>query len=222
MIYDYDAYAQFVIGILKRVCVVRTEQLIHALMNNFTDMDESRAGIILKQLQNDNRLLMSSDGWTVTVGAYSKRAQNRLYDALTYIGRYRLKEPFGDYVTDEDKRYVDLMWIVVDMLPDSAKFMKSSEPWDILFITKKTEVRRPKLYLLALIDENFEHLQVPVIRNNNLYNFEEIQDDVRTIALFRNRDSIEYTDTSFFSYVCVLDNSDRKHYAIIERNVHKT
>lgn len=222
MIYDYDAYAMFVVGILKRVCVVRTEQLLHALMNNFSDMDENRAGIILKQLQNDNRLLMSSDGWTVTVGAYSKRAQNRLYDALTYIGRYRLKEQFGEYVTDDDKRYVDLMWVVIDMLPDSAKFMKSSEPWDMLFITKKTEGRRSKLYLLVLIDEDSEHLQVPVIRNNSLYDPKEMQDDVRTIALFRNRSAVEYTDTSFFSYVCVLDDSDRKHYSIIERNVHKT
>ena len=29
MIYNYDAYAMFVVGILKRVCVIRTEQLLH-------------------------------------------------------------------------------------------------------------------------------------------------------------------------------------------------
>ena len=218
MLFDYDAYGEFIIGILNRICIVRTEQLVKALMNTYVDMSADRAGVILRSLQRDNRLLMSSDGWTVTYGAYLKRTRNKFFDNLVYGMPYRIKEPFDVYVTNDDRNASDLFWIIIDMLPDSIDFMKSSPPWNMLFITKKSEKKKQKLYLLVTIEEGVEHLQIPVLVNNTDYNNENIKDDLRMIALFKNMESFEIADTSLFSYSCVLDNTKDRHFRLVKKN----
>lgn len=222
MIYDYDVYDDFVVGILKRISILYTEQLILALMNTYNNVDRERAEMLLERLQKDNRVMLSVDGWAVTTGAYLKRTQDKLFRMSKYSGKYRIPVTFSEYVTDNDRKRADLFWIIVDMLPDSNGFMSALEPWSFVFVSKRSEKRTSKLFLLTKIDEGLEHLQVPAIAMNTDFSDKFFDENVRTIALFDDKDAIEDVDTTNFSFVCTLNENTPRHYDIQKRNIHRT
>lgn len=222
MIYDYDVYDDFIVGILKRISVLYTEQLILALMNNYNNVDRERAVMILARLQKDNRVMMSVDGWSVTTGSYLKRTQDKQFRMSKFTGKYRIPGTFSEYISDEDRKRADIFWIVVDMLPDSNNFMSALEPWNYVFVSKRSEKRTSKLFLLTKIEKGLEHLQVPAIAMNTDFSDKFFNENVRTIALFDNGDAIEDVDTSCFSFVCVLNDDSPRHYDIAKRNISRT
>ena len=138
MIIGLDEYERFIRGILKKVPVMKMNQLVKALVNNYEEMDESFAQSILFAIERKGYVLLSENGWALTQGAYLTITNDRFFDGIIKNRTYRLPDLIPYYDTDSaGKRYkvkdveikdmvterqmqqIRCMYLVIDMLPDS-------------------------------------------------------------------------------------------------------
>jgi len=163
MIRGLEEYENHIRKILKKVPLMRTEQMEIMLMRTFEGTDRALAGQILTAVQRRGYLLLSEDGWLMTKAIYVQLSGDTFYDGLLPQGQCRLPE-MDALCRDFRRGQTELMWVIADLAPSSNDFLMSCGVWDAAFITEDEEEKEAKIYELIWIPERLERVKCELLR----------------------------------------------------------
>lgn len=190
MITDFYLYYDFIKNIMRKLTVLKTEQLILSLMNYYYDdvhMSREKAQNILNSMQAHGYILLSKSGYAMTKGYYKTITADKFMDNLNYdsnkarpelSGYYHLPDNLtaydtagnysdsGDieyFINDYYKKLINCYWIVVDMFPESYSFAVTQEPYNIMFGVNNED--DSALYELVYIDKQSARWMPEILRN---------------------------------------------------------
>lgn len=239
MIYGIDIYEEFILSILKRIPILRTKQLLIALQKYYEDMSDKLASDILFGLQRKRVIMLSETGWVMTQGMYYRLTNDKFNDGATFRTTYHIPKEIGIYgnihetnnkltwgrirtstIEDEldqhTKNYVNCMWLVVDMLPDSEDFFVANPPWNIAFDTSSSDPENSKLFLISMVPSSGETTKCEAFRNLPKINDEKLRNSIRRIAIMEDPNHYWKIPHLGFSHVVALDENMQTNYRIIE------
>lgn len=217
MIYNIEIYGDFIRKILRKIPYIKTKILIRCLVNNFNDVDEKMAEKILYELQSQGECLLSSDGWAITKGMYYRISDDKFRDNFKYHNDCRLSN-VETYLENLNKDDVDIMWLVADLMPDAENFIVCDTPWNIMFDVPSSEWQEPRLFQLIKIPGNVEDERIELLKNSKrLIPEEKLLSSIRRIALIDNPAHAFKIPQLGFTHICVLDESQKKGYRIVEK-----
>ena len=236
MIYGKDDYEELVRNMLKRVPVLRTQQLNISLKKTFQGMTDAVASAILLSLQRQGYLLLTDDGWAITKGMYLKLTADKFFDETRDRGREmnKLGSVIHTYEIDGSDRIkteasidelmgqkmhdiVDCMWAAVDMMPDSEDFILSCPPFTVSFATPSDEDRDGKLFELIKINAGNEDATIRLLYDLPKIEDAEIKKIVNRVAIIENEAHAWKVPYLGFSAICCLDKNEECGFRIIEK-----
>lgn len=131
-----NEYEQIITKILSEMGVVKTEQLVIALMKSL-NVNLDSALQFMKDAQKNRRVLMSIDGYSMSVGTYHS------YIDDPFMDRCKLNDEDCVIAFDIgkeipiDEKLINSFWITVSMYPNSKDFYVGRTPWFNTFIYEK-------------------------------------------------------------------------------------
>ena len=159
MIANYEMYEEFVNEITRKVPLIKTDQLALMLSNYFKQPLETIDPVMLALYRN-TAIIMTADGWSMTVGEYIKLTGDRF---LQRRNSEEMEEDelerfpnMDDVCSKINKPLSKAMWLVAEMLPDSKNFILASSPWAVVFETEATEEKPALLYQITYIGKGHE------------------------------------------------------------------
>ena len=214
MIPNYDEYERFVRSILKRVPLLKIEQLIIALKNTYTDVSDGLAIKILHSIQKNGYVLLSGDGWAMTKSYYRTITGDNFFDGIIRNNNYRIDkaEPL---LVNQSMDMVNCMWLVVHMMPDSENFVIGNYPWNILFTSIPREDKNGLLYEITVLKSENIGLQIEVLKNKCEIHDEEWRDSIRRIAIVDDEKIASKIPYIGFSHICVIDEKSKEHFNVL-------
>ena len=215
MIRGLEEYETYIRKILKKVPLMRTEQMETMLMKTFEGTDRTLAGQILTAVQRRGYLLLSEDGWLMTKGIYVQLSGDTFYDELLPQGQCRLPE-MDALCRDFRRGQTELMWLIADLAPMSNDFLMSCGVWDAAFITEDEEEKEAKIYELIWIPGRLERVKCELLRT-----LPEVKDPadrrlIVRIAVMENGVHAYKVPYKGIRYIVEPDGSAR-HYRIAEK-----
>ena len=215
MIRGLEEYETYIRKILKKVPLMRTEQMEIMLMKTFEGTDRTLAGQILTAVQRRGYLLLSEDGWLMTKGIYVQLSGDTFYDGLLPQGQCRLPEMDG-LCRDFWRGQTEPMWVIADLAPSSNGFLMNCGVWDAAFITEDEEEKEAKIYELIWIPGRLERVKCELLRT-----LPEVKDKadrrlIVRIAVMENGVHAYKVPYKGIRYIVEPDGSAR-HYRIAEK-----
>ena len=235
MIYGIEEYERFIHDICSQIPVLKTEQLVKAIMKTYDGFTEMVAYEILFALQNNHRILLSEDGWAITKQLYKSITNDKFLDSLHlnnryYIGQYVNKygqNGSGKYTKGKDvklesllmnkyKRLINCAWLLIDMMPECERIVSFTNPWDLSFITTSEGNKQGKLYQLIYIPEKDESATLSLL--NSMCNIDkpELRDSIRRIVILENENHAFKVQQIGVKFICSIDENEESKYKIIE------
>lgn len=237
---DFNYYHDFVRGILKKLPVLKTKQLIKAITNYYYEddlMSEEKAQLILNNMQSHGYLLLSENGWAMTKGYYKTITNDRFLDNLASKGYYYLPEQFDvydsqhkwqscekieDLIDEYHKNLINCFWVIVDMFPEGYSFMITQEPYNAMFISTNQdgeymlyEVMYVHYYSMRFIDEILKNVcKAGSPKDDNLET--EGHDFIHKIVILEEESSAYQIPYTGIDYICVIDDKTNTNYRIVE------
>lgn len=235
MIAGLEGYETFVRSILKRVPLLKTEQLIKALVNNFEDIDKDVAKSILFAIQRRGYVMLSETGWAMTQAMYLGLTSDKFFDGVIKNNAYRIPEKIYQFGIDKEtekngplkeitieeevhKNRLQLqkcMWLVIDMLPDSFDFVVTETPWNVVFVSEPSDDRDGLLYQITYIPSKNEDLHIEILKSLPKIEDKELRENIRRIAIMEDERHAWKLPYIGFSHICVIDDNEEAHYRIL-------
>ena len=239
MIYGMEEYEDFIREILRKVPILKTEQLKICLMNSFNDISEEVAREILTAIQRRGYILLSKAGWAMTKRMYKditndvrgtfikvKDEETGLYDPYHYLeeklsvyGKDHNKIIKCDYVenliSEKKKDIVDCMWIIAEMMPASEEFCFGNTPWTVMFHSPPTEKVDGKLFQISKISSKTEDSRIEMIKSLPKIKDKNLLKNIRRIAIMDDENHAWKIPYLGFTHVLKIDESIPKKYKII-------
>ena len=214
-IYRLEEYKEFIQSIVRKVPILRTEQLSAALVNTY-DVNYKDALAILRELQNVGVLLLSEDGYAMTRQAYLKLMGGRKIEGAKTSYAAKIS-PMHELVAKNEYylNLIDCMWIVVDMLPLSQRFVVCPEPWDIVFDTASDDDNPSMFYQITRIPADREDVRCELLKCVRKIS-DYMRDKTVRIAIMDNENHNWMVPHIGFSHIVKLDPSNYRHYVITE------
>lgn len=217
MSYIIENYQNIVKEILNKIGICRTRQLVNCLKNRFKELDDEGALDILRALQRNRYLMLSQDGWTLTVGAYMQFANDKFFDkTITSPTEFAIPYDIGQ-ILNINKNIVNSMWIVADMFPDSKDFVLCNSPWDICFSTMPNEKHKGRLFQITTIGKGEENSKAELIKSLPAVSSESFRDVIRRIAIIEDENMAFKVPHLGFFFICKIDEKSPIGYKIIEQ-----
>ncbi|MBR2788189.1 MAG: hypothetical protein IKD94_03405 [Erysipelotrichaceae bacterium] len=219
MIEGYREYEDFVRHITRSVPLIRTEQLRIMISRYFSQSLDS-TDVILFALQRNLVILMSEDGWSMTVGQYMRITGDNFLQGRNAYGAIedelnRLPE-MDNKCREINKPLSECMWIVADMLPDSRDFMIAASPWVVAFTSDPTEERASLLYEITYIPKGYEVTRTELLKNVPKITSNLVRKGLRRICIMEDESYAFRVPHNGFSHIIKIDHSRKNHYRIIE------
>jgi len=217
MIQNEEIYIEFLLGIIKKMSILKTEQLSRALYKTYQGMNRKIANNVLSNMQDHGSILLSPDGWAMTKGTYASISGDKLMENILNKSQFRIPpmdRMIKDYGISMDA--IECLWIVIDMLPDSIDFVVNKNPWFLLFDTQKTNEDVSKLYEITRIPKNKEEARIEMLRAVSVTK-EPMRQSIVRIALIDDEKHSWMVPHIGFSYICVLDDNAKSHFKVIEK-----
>lgn len=232
MIDNYETYSNYVRGILKKVPILKTGQLISALMSEYEDkdMDAQFALAILHAIQRNGHVLLSSGGWAMTKGAYRMYSKDKFGTAIESNADFRLGDKISVFSDDQhrivqsvnmekllsnkDLKMIDCMWVVADLMPLSEHFIIGTDPWNLIFVSE--DDAGGTCYEVVKINETSENATIEMLRNTPRITDHEMRDSICRIAVLDSADHAWKVPYIGFTHICVLDKQSETGYSVIE------
>ena len=214
-IYNLAEYKEFVQSIVRRVPILKTEQLTTALVNTY-DINYKDALDIVRQLQNVGVILLSEDGYAMTRAALLKLTGERRIEGLNSFYSRNLP-PMHELIAKNDYylNLIDCMWVVVDMFPLSQRFVVCPEPWDIVFDTASDGENPSMFYQITRIPADREDVRCELLKCVRKIS-DYMRDKTVRIAIMDNENHNWMVPHIGFSHIVKLDPSNYRHYVITE------
>ena len=229
----YDEYYDFIKEIMRKVPALPIELLIIALMNYFPELvpNSKLALFILREIQRNGHILLSSDGWAITKEMYlfytNDKGRNYNVNSATRLGDkiavFSERNPdeivkevsISDLISNKDKKVIDCLWIVFDLLPDSNDFVIGVDPWNVSFCTEYDD-DPGTCYQIIRINNEFKDCYQDILRYlPKMTDFYERENTFR-IAIVDTPEDASKVPYVGFRFICVLDNESETGYRIIE------
>lgn len=216
MNYDNTNPSNLVRNILKKVKFLRTKQLIICLTNSFSEYDESSALYILVSMQMKGYILLSKDGWAMTIGVYNQISDDKFYDKIDTTQYHAINFNIEPYLEKYDKSLVNLMWLVADTYPQSEDFVMGDYPFVINYSLDPNGKNHKILYQLAYFSKENELFDIQLLKSTK-YIYPEFRDAVVRIAVVEDEKRANFVPRVGFKYICVLDNSQNNNFRILQK-----
>jgi hypothetical protein len=208
---EYTEYEKLLFDLLYYFNPCRKAQLVRALHRNFKDMKVAEAEKILLNYQSKGHVLLSSDGWAMTKGKYVEYTGDDKFELLTYESDTRIGNMNRFCATKETKKMVDVLWVLVDMLPDSRDFSVFAKPFQVNLVYKG------KLFQVIDIPADEEDLRVATLQAMPNDFFEDFKKNIYRIAIMENpAHAWKVPEGIGFRYVVTIDENEKAHYRIVE------
>lgn len=213
---DCEEYAK---NILQRIPILRTKQLAKALYKLSAYVSgEEEALIFLHKIQRRGYLFMSPDGFTLSRGAYSMAANDRLLTTVDYAnGQFAIPD-IGPtlYKKNLITSATDCFWIVCDFLPYSYEFIANlTPPWSVCFDVKGSDGKN-RVYQVMKIKKG-DAYQTAMILKSLPQVPKEVQSNIIRIALLEDPREKDVIPAAGFKFLCTIDERKRRGYTIIEK-----
>ena len=218
MIYEIEKYQTFIIEILRRIPILKADQLRRALQASFRGLDWENACEILTALQRRGYVLLSPDGWAMTKGVYKTLSGDRFCQKLLQDLDYRLPN-----MTQKINRQgvsmdvIDAFWVVIDMMPASINFVVNSQPFVLLFDTDKNKDEISKVYEITKISKSREDSRCELLRQLTKITDPNMQKRTVRIAVIENEKHSWMVPHIGFTFICVLDKNESTNLRIVEK-----
>lgn len=218
MINKYGVYEDFVKSILKRICLVKTEQLLICLQRKYgEEMNYQLANKILQTMQNSGYILLTDDGWAMQKGVYVELTNDKFYDNINYLADNFINFNMDDVCKKYNKEVINCMWIAAAMMPEADDFIVSNAPWFITFLTKQVDEKPAHLYQVTYIPKEYADLNAEVLKTTVDIKNKEGFENLGRIALLDDDTYVNKVPKVGFSHIAVLDDNELLHYKIIEK-----
>ena len=216
MIYNLEDYEEYVRGLLKKVPLMRTEQLKICLRKTFVNMPEDVTQSILVAIQRRGYLLMSVDGWTMTKGIYVELTGDNAFKNHLSHGPFRLQE-MNEICKNRNKKIVDLMWLIADLSPSSEDFFFATSPWDIAFVDEGSEDKQSKIYEIIYVPERSENAKAEALRLLPKMEHKDDRAAITRIAVMENANHEWKIPHKGFKFIVQIDHDSPKHYRVVKK-----
>jgi hypothetical protein len=203
-------------------------------MNEFKDRDISPdfALGILRAVQRNGHVLLSTSGWALTKGEYRMVSNDKFNTSVDFTARYRVAdkisvysddhhmitrhEKFENVLSGKAKKIIDCLWVAIDMLPESEEFVIGTDPWSIIFTAEGDDDEPSCLYEIVKINEVSENVTMELLRNLPKISDKSMQETTYRIAVMDNGDHAWKVPYVGFSHICVLDDNTDTGYSVVE------
>lgn len=222
MIENYQDYEDFTKTIVKKVPLLKTDQLI-LLMANYFKQDASTLNPVLFALQSMGVIFMTVDGWTMTIGEYQKLTGDRfLQNRYRYMEDDYRRLPEMDRICRKiNKPLVESLWLVADMMPDAKDFVVAGFPWTVSFLTCPTETKDSLLYEITYIPKGLEYAKTELLTTIPKIQSNHVKDIVRRVCILEDESYAWRVPRVGFSVIVVIDHSRVNHFRVVEKRTDK-
>ena len=241
MIERFNEYSDFLDKITGKIQVLKTEQLVRALVNYYEGMNTELAFQIIKAYQRNRHIFLTEgdlDGWAIKPNLFRiithdkfyaqenpKNSNNRIPSIWNVYNedcsKILMKKPPEELLTQSQKNDVNSFWIILDMLPESEDFQISKKPWTYVFTTDADEETNRSSLLYQIIKINKINQDAVVEMLKNVPESEEKDADMkkvyRRIALVEDERVAHRLPHIGFSHVCKLNDDKPRHYEVIKK-----
>lgn len=192
----------------------RTEQLILVLTNYFKNITAKQAKDILYAYETNGHILLSTDGWAMTKGKYSQITGDSKEEFIKYEQNVRIGDMGATIkqMCSSELKYVDALWVLIDMLPDSLDFSPMGKPFDIAFVSNN------KLFQVISIKKIAEDVKIAQLKSlPNNYDDDTKKNTVRIAILEDSTHAFKIPEGLGFRFILAIDNTKSNHYRVIEK-----
>lgn len=221
MSYIIENEQNLIRDIMKRVGVCRTKQLVNCLKNNNKELKDEDALNILGGLQRNRYLLLSQDGWAMTIGAYTQFANDKFFDkTITAPTEFAIPYDIGTILEKDNcinKDIIDCLWIVADMMPESKEFIISNYPWSICFDTSANAEHEGRIFQLTKVAKGKERTRGEVFKSLPSIKSDGLKKCIRRIAIVEDPQGAWEIPHLGFYFICAVDESSPTGYRVIEK-----
>ena len=189
-----DYYLNFIRKIIKKVHVMKCNQLIRALVLKF-DIREPNARRLLLLAQRRNILAISTDYYALTIQYYKMITDDVFLDNLVLKDfNNRITFPIYPMIEYHERNIIKCLDVVVEMMPYSEDFIITPSPFiitfDIPFIENDEESIKSSVYQITLFDdENFLTKSALVTAVGKIENY-DMQKIIKRIAVVESTDKL--------------------------------
>lgn len=215
---NLEFHLKFIKDILKRVHILKRSQLVICLKKKF-NIDDEMANYAINFAQLNGHLVLSLDGYAMTMGFYRFVTGDTRYDHLSFNDpEYKLRSSFKDQVPKHNQRIISCMNLVADMMPYSENFGINQEPFLIYFVTEPDEkgmLQVPSaFYQIAYIPHATIHQTALQLRHAEGVDKEEMRPLVKRLAVVENEEDANWIPYVGFTKIVKVNEDDS--YQLIE------
>ena len=181
---------------------MKTSQLYRILRKYFPELDNEKTLEIVLGYQAKGYVLISADGWALTKQKYIQITNDTKLKGIDYVSEVRLGNISKFIDRYCDKKLINCLWVLIDMLPDSKDFVLTSKPFQITFMA------HGYLYQVIYIAEVEEDLRIAMLKEMPKDYYDETKKYLRRIALMENENHFwKIPEHMGFKYIVALDDS---------------
>ncbi len=220
-----NIYETYIKRILARVKILRIKTLCDCVNNQFAKNYEDQIFTAMLALQRKGVLLLSSDGWCMTKGAYKRftvQTQDFFNDAIDYTQDYRLSDTSFIKSSGYDMDVADCMVITADMEPDSDNFVAGYAPWFVQFVTKPREGSASRIYQITKVRSGEELTAAILLSHMPWISDEDLLNCIYRIAVIEDPDSAFLIPRLGFVHIVQIDDNEEKGYRLLESRPKET
>lgn len=211
---NYNEFEKVLNQIVYYFNPCKTEQLTKVLTNTFKNIDKAKAKEILYGYETNGHILLSADGWAMTKGKYTQITGDTKEEFIKYEQNIRIPN-MAKIINEQcssELKYVDILWILIDLLPDSLDYSTMGKPFDISFISKN------KLYQVISIRTLAEDAKINMLKSMPNEYDEDFKRNIVRIAIMENPEhAFKVPNKLGFKFVLSIDSTQPRHYKIIEK-----
>ena len=197
---NLEFHLDFIKSILRKVHILKKSQLVICLKKKF-NIDDEMANYAINIALLNGHLILSLDGYAMTLGFYRFATEDTRYEQLAFNDpEIKFRHPMKNMIPIPNKRIIDCMSLVADMMPYSENFGINQEPFLVHFVTEPDEKGRLKVpscfYQIAYISHDTAQRTMLQLRHTEDIDHEEFKPMIKRLAIVEDED-----DTQFIPYV---------------------
>lgn len=217
--YDSEVYEWFVLSVLKRINVLYTSSLIHALTQSFPELTPGLARSLLNNMQLRNKLLLASNDITMTTAAYHDMVNDKFGEYIHHKNSpYRVDGKLVNLNrTREGREVMECFKVASDLMPGAFRFVVGGSPWLIQFVMPAKGSLPARLFQITYFRKGEEFPDGGLINTLPKQTGEREQSQMRRIVLLENPDAVDLVPKGCgISKILGLDSSDFRGFRVLK------